>query len=197
MPDSLPRRSGFTIGSEEPIWSGRPALRATLYLWLGSALLGWLLSFAWMMILKNPSTASLLSYVPTLGNMLIPRGQPIWLLRAVPWLFVFYPALSYTLRLMVTRYSITTQRINVRSGVFFRVHDQIELFRVRDYMIDAPIYYTIMGVSHVRIISRDESLPVLTLIAQPHGEELINTIRDYVQKRKDEIGMREFETNSF
>ncbi len=197
MPDALPRRPGFTTGTEEQVWHGKPALRATIYMWLFSLAIGALLSFAWQKILLDGGyIIQVVAIIPQLIPVFYPQGQPAWWLTLVPWILAIIPVGKYTLLLALTSYTLTTQRLSVKSGILFRTYDQVELFRVRDFMIDAPLYFTILGLGHVRVISRDESLPILTLIAQPEPEKLVNLIRDRVQARKDEVGVREFETNA-
>lgn len=197
MADALPRRPGFTTGTEEQVWRGKPALRATIYMWLFSFAGVAILYFGWNKILTDQGIMfSILNYVPGLTRLIYPNGQPASWLYVVPWLIALTPVIKYTLALFMTEYALTTQRLSVKTGILFRTYDQVELFRVRDFMIDAPLYFTILGLGHVRIISRDESLPVVTLIAQTDPEKLINLVRDRVQYRKDEVGVREFETNA-
>ncbi len=193
MVDVLSRRPGFTTGVEEELWRGSPALRSTFYFWGLSLVAGWVVNLFWMKLLTGLFTAG---YLGALGPLLFsPRGPQIWTVAA-PWGFILYPVFVYTLRLMVTSYRLTTQRLSVRSGIFLRTYDQVELFRVRDFIVDTPIYLAILGIGHVRVLSRDESLPMLTLIAQVHADSLVDMIRDYSQRRKDEVGMRELETNN-
>jgi len=192
----VPRRPGFSTGTEEFIWEGRPALRATVYMWILSLALGYGLSLVWQRILTDGALLALLSYVPILLKVFFTGTTPKWWLAPVPWIIAVFPIAWYTLSLAVTSYALSTQRMTIKTGVFFRTFDQLELFRVRDFVVDAPLYYTLLGLGHVRIISRDESLPLLTLIAQPDPFELVNIIRNKVQIRKDEVGTREIETTS-
>lgn len=193
----MPRRPGFTSGSEEPVWSGAPALRSTIYTWLISLGAAWFISMIWSKMFLTLLQNGWLPPVPGITALLFsPAGSLNLWFAAVPWVIVLAPVFSYTVQLAVTSYELTTQRITIRTGVLVRSMDQIELFRVRDFMIDAPIYLTILGLAHVRVISRDESLPLLTMIAQPAPDELVNLIRYHMQRRKDEVGMREIETNT-
>ena len=193
MVDVLSRRPGFTIGVEEELWRGSPALRSTFYFWSLSLIAGWVIGLFWMKLLTGLYTAG---YLGALGQLLFSsRGPQIWTV-ALPWVLTLYPVFIYTLKLVATSYRLTTQRLSVRSGLFLRTYDQVELFRVRDFIIDTPIYLAILGIGHVRVLSRDESLPMLTLIAQTNSDELVDMIRDYMQRRKDEVGMRELETNN-
>ena len=199
MLDSASRRPGFTTGSEEEVWRGGPALRSTMYYWFFSALAAWFIYILWIKGFHILNDMGLFGVRKpgSLSVTLFPNGELVWWLAIIPWIICLIPALWHTLNIAVISYEMTSQRLTVRSGILVRVHDQMELFRVRDFLIDTPIHLGLLGLSHIRIISRDETLPVLTLLAQPHAEELVNIVRTNVQRRKDEVGMREFETNSF
>lgn len=196
MPETLHQRPGFTAGTEAEVWRGGPALRSTFYFWALSFAAAWFLALMWDKLLMGLNGFGVFSQIPALSHEIFPDGKaPVWWLSIVPWLICLIPAAWNTMNLAVISYELTNQRLVVRAGIMVRTHDQLELFRVRDFLIDTPIHMALLGLSHVRIISRDESLPVLTLLAQPHAERLLDVVRDNVQHRKDEVGMREFETN--
>lgn len=193
-----PRRPGYTAGLEETVWEGRPSLRCTIHLWALSIAIAWFLSIFWDMAMSGMVRSGFFSSLPpVIAQSLFSRtGTPSIGLTLLPWIFCLLPVFSYSVQLFATTYRLTTQRLHITTGIFVRLHDQIELFRVRDFLIDAPLYLALMGVRHLRIISRDESLPVVTLIAQKDAYALIDEIRKNVQQRKDEVGMREIETNA-
>ncbi len=192
-----PNRPGFTTGKEEEIWSGTPAIRSTIYYWIFSLVGGLIIFYVFGKLMTGLLSAGAFSAIPGAAVALFtPTGDLKGWVRALPLFVCLFPAFWYTLGLILTSYKLTTQRLHVRTGILIRTYDQLELFRVRDFLIDAPLYMVILGLGHVRVISRDESLPLLTLIAQPASDKLIDMIRDNVQRRKDEVGMREIETNT-
>lgn len=199
MQESASGRPGFTSGQEDLVWRGGPALRSTIYHWIFSILTAWLLYVLWIKGFDGLNKMGLFGAREqgSLAVTLFPNGDLVWWLAIVPWVIALLPALWHTLNIAVISYEMTSQRLTVRSGILVRISDQMELFRVRDFLVDTPIHLGALGLSHVRIISRDETLPVLTLLAQPNAEELANIVRQNVQRRKDEVGMREFETNAF
>lgn len=188
----VPRRPGFTAGTEEEVWRGHPALRSTIYFWAISLVLAYFVSLMWDRLLRAIYDWNL--FGPFSSSIYGPDGAPA-LAGVIPWVVCCMPVFWYSLGLATTTYRLTTQRLYVSSGILMRTYDQLELFRVRDFMVDAPIHLIILGTGHVRVISRDESLPLLTMIAQPNFKWLVDQIRDLVQRRKDEVGMREIETN--
>lgn len=191
-----PRRPGFTVGQEETLWESHPALRSTLYFWGFSILGAAFLFHFWGKLMAAFYADGLFANMPGLAGMIYAEPElMVWWLRILPSALCLLPVFLYSLSLACTSYKLTNQRLLVRTGILMRTHDQVELFRVRDFLIDAPIHLALMGLGHVRVISRDESLPVVTLIAQLDATTLIDTIRMQVQRRKDEVGMREIETN--
>lgn len=190
-------RPGFTSGTEEEVWSAHPALRSTLYFWVVSLVGGFIVYISFERMASGMLSAGIFSGLPFLVPLLFKsNGELKTLAGLLPFLFCIFPVFWYSLGLACTRYILTTQRLHIRTGILVRTYDQVELFRVRDFMIDAPIHMVLLGLGHVRVISRDESLPVLTLIAMPQPQQLIDLIRNHVQRRKDEVGMREIETNT-
>lgn len=197
MPIVPPARPGFTTGKEEEIWHGAPAIRATIYFWVFSLIIGLIFFYLCNNALVGMLNGGLFNSLPSLArSMFTPTGEVKFWLQAMPLVICLFPVFWYTLGLIFTSYSLTTQRMHIRTGILIRTYDQLELFRVRDFLIDAPLYMVVLGLGHVRVISRDESLPLLTLIAQSEPSKLIDMIRDNVQRRKDEVGMREIETNT-
>ncbi len=193
-----PRRPGFTAGTETEVWRGSPAIRSTTYYWILSVATAWVLYLIWGQALAGLAAMGVFGVGPhSMARTLLPDGAtPVWWLAIVPWAICLVPVAWRTLNLAVISYELTTQRLVVRAGILVRTQDQLELFRVRDFLIDTPLHMGLLGLSHVRVISRDETLPVLTMLAQSQSERLLNIIRDNVQRRKDEVGMREYETNA-
>lgn len=193
----LPRRPGFTSGTEEFVWKGHPSLRSTVYSWTLSSLAAWLISLVWVQLFTSLYANGMLPAAPLVTQMIYGAdGQMALWFRVIPWVVCLVPVFWYSLNLAATTYELSTQRLTVRTGILVRTMDQVELFRVRDFMVDTPLHYMILGIAHVRVISRDESLPILTMIAQPRPYDLVDVIRFHTQRRKDEVGMREIETNT-
>ena len=55
-------------------------------------------------------------------------------------------------------YEITTERIIVKSGIFSRKTDEMELYRVRDYRLSEPFYMRIFGLSTIELVTDDRTL---------------------------------------
>lgn len=92
------------------------------------------------------------------------------------------------LQVKCTRLTLTNQRLTMSSGVFNRVTHEIELYRVRDVIIDEPLLYRVFGLGHLKIISIDKATPTVTLMAFKNPHWLKDRIREsaeyYRQNRK-------------
>jgi len=187
--NNKPMRPGFSNGTEELRWRGKPALRSTSYMWALSIGLALFVSR-----FIDPVCAQLYKLGATF--LATPQGTLNFWVYVIPWVIFLWPATTRTISLMATTYELTNQRFIIRSGILLRTHDQVELFRVRDFMIDAPLYLTVLGLGHIRIISRDETLPLMTVYAQPEAPTLVDVVRGEVLRRKDEVGVREIEAGA-
>lgn len=89
-----------------------------------------------------------------------------------------------------TKYELTTERLTRRVGVINKVTDQVELYRVRDYQVEQPIFLRMFSLSDVVLKTSDLSNPVITLRAIQNGEQLKDQIRDLVEQCRVRKGVR-------
>lgn len=108
----------------------------------------------------------------------------------VPIFIIFWKWLST--RANITE--LTNERIIKRTGVLNKQIDEVELYRVKDYRVEKPLSLRVFGLSNVKLITSDELVPIVTIRAVSNGEALRNTIRNIVEQRRDEKGVREFDT---
>ncbi len=92
-------------------------------------------------------------------------------------------------------YELTTERLRLRHGVLNRKVEQIELYRVRDYAIEQPLWLRPVGLSHVVLNTADQTNPVIRLRAVPGGEVLMDRIREAVEACRTRKGVRDLEVN--
>jgi uncharacterized membrane protein YdbT with pleckstrin-like domain len=62
-----------------------------------------------------------------------------------------------------TSYRITTQRIVVEHGVFSKRMEQIDLYRVVDYVVDRPFGQRILGTGNIVLEAMDKTTPELRI----------------------------------
>ena len=84
-----------------------------------------------------PSLGSLLITVVTLGLALI----------------------VFAIRRRSTHYRITTQRVVVERGLFNKRIDQIDIYRINDYVVDLPFSQRLMGTGNLVLEAMDKTTP--------------------------------------
>lgn len=75
-------------------------------------------------------------------------------------------------------YRLTTQRLFVRRGWWARQVNELELYRVRDVVVDQQGLQRLLGYGTIRVVADDETTPQVDLvgIARPLGvKEMIRT----------------------
>ena len=97
------------------------------------------------------------------------------LLLALLTLGVFW--LVLWLRRVWTLYRITSQRIEVRTGVLDRRRETIELFRIQDFEIQEPLFLRLRGAGNIVVRSMDAAEGEMTLRAVPGVQEVYETLR--------------------
>jgi|SRR5690606_14757655 len=90
-----------------------------------------------------------------------------------------------------TQYTVTTQRLNFRRGVFSKETDVMELYRVKDMRVVEPFFLRMFGKGDIIMETSDRTHPEFILHAVPEPDQLRDTIRHYVEIRRDEKRVRE------
>ena len=78
------------------------------------------------------------------------------------------------------RYIVTREVIRISRGIFFKRTDQLEMFRIKDYIITQPFLMQMFRLMDVTLKSTDPENPVIWLRGIPESD-IIDTIRDHVQ----------------
>lgn len=81
-----------------------------------------------------------------------------------------------------TKYELTTQRLKTRYGVINKKMDELELYRVRDYKFDQPIFLRLFGLGNITLKTSDQATPVVIIRAIRNGEQLREQIRNAVEE---------------
>ncbi|MCD6500325.1 MAG: PH domain-containing protein [Deltaproteobacteria bacterium] len=92
-----------------------------------------------------------------------------------------------------TIYELTSQRLRLRRGVINKRVDQLELYRVKDYRVDEPLFLRMLSLSNVVLETSDKTDPVLVLAAVRDGETIQNLIRNQVEHLRDRKRVREID----
>jgi len=95
----------------------------------------------------------------------------------------------------VQRMTMTTQRLKLQWGVLNRHYDQVELYRVKDFVLERSFWQRAVGIGTVRMATSDQSLPevVLKNITQP--ESVAERLRSNVERVRKIRGVRELDVS--
>jgi uncharacterized membrane protein YdbT with pleckstrin-like domain len=98
------------------------------------------------------------------------------------WLIVpiFY-ALWKWYMLRSREYEVTTERIRIRSGIFSKRTEELELYRVKDYALVEPFWLRLFKAGNIQLATHDESNPLMVLEAVPNAAALRDEIRKNVE----------------
>ena len=90
-----------------------------------------------------------------------------------------------------TKINITNQRITVEKGILSTTIDELELFRVKDIKLKQSLLYKFGNVSDLIITTSDRSNPTLIIPAIKNAKQLREELRNAVDTRRTEKGVRE------
>ncbi len=118
---------------------------------------------------------------------------------ALPFGFALVPIIMALWRyanIRAIRYTLVDQRIFVATGVLNRVTQQIELFRVRDFVLEEPLTLRLLGLSNVMVLSADIETPFTRFHAVRNGAAVVAMLRTEVMNMRQTYGVREVEVGS-
>jgi uncharacterized membrane protein YdbT with pleckstrin-like domain len=86
--------------------------------------------------------------------------------------------LVYWIRSQSTRFIITTQRVRIERGLFSKMQDNLELFRVDHIDLHKPVGQRMLGYATVHLHSSDAGMASVYLYGIADLEALADTLRD-------------------
>ena len=102
-------------------------------------------------------------------------------------------------RWLVTRntvYTLSDQRLSTRKGVFNRVTEDLELYRVRDTRLEQTFFERLFGLGEVILFTSDASTPEVHLPWLKDAERLRETVRRLSEARRDAKRVRTLESGA-
>lgn len=96
---------------------------------------------------------------------------------AIAWYRMLYIR-SYT-------YLITSELIKLNHGIFFRRLDQVEMFRIKDYVITQSLSQQFLKLMDVMLVTTDPENHSILLLGIPESA-IIDIIRERVQKARQD-----------
>jgi len=155
---------------ETPLWKGTPSQ------WLNIG------PFSLALLLSAGIVVGGIFFPPAFAGLILPLVWMIW-------------------RFLVIRceiFELTSQRLRISHGVFNQKIDEIELYRVKDVLVERKWWMRIFGLGSLHLETSDRSLPNVTIPAIPDAIELRESLRKEVEAVRDKKRVREldFEDNN-
>src|SRR6195256_713124 len=98
------------------------------------------------------------------------------------WLIVpIFIALARYLQTKCKIYELTTERLKITEGVFSKVTDTLELYRVKDLETRQPFLYRLVGLENIQINTSDLTTPFVLVEAIPTTVGLADKLRNQVE----------------
>lgn len=91
------------------------------------------------------------------------------------------------------RYVLTDQRLKSSRGVFNRVTDDLELYRVKDTRFEQSVWQRMVGIGDIELSTSDTTTPLVRLANIHHADNVRDTLRGLVEKRRDAKRVRELD----
>lgn len=92
-----------------------------------------------------------------------------------------------------TDYELTNQRLKVHTGILNRRLEEVELYRVKDYLMDQPLFLRMIGRGNITLVTSDASARTVVLRAVARVTEVREQIRQVVQSERDRKRVRELD----
>jgi membrane protein YdbS with pleckstrin-like domain len=162
---------------EQIVWRGTSSQWKNFGRYLLSAVLGVVVLVVFAMLRNSGS--------PQVSN----ASPYILLLLVVPILM----ALGRYLETKSKIYELTTERLKTTEGVFGKVTDTLELYRVKDLETRQPFSYRFVGIENVQVNTSDVTSPFVLLEAIPCAVALGDKIRNQVEAIRAQKGVREID----
>ena len=116
------------------------------------------------------------------------RG-PLRLALAVAAVLLFmqgaWAALVWLRRASI-RYTLSSQRLEIERGLVARRRESVDLFRVRDVVLDQSFFERLRGLGTVTLYSTDQVAPTLALAALPDAQALYEKLRDAASRARQQ-----------
>lgn len=94
-----------------------------------------------------------------------------------------------------TRIILTTERLKIRSGIFNKVTEEIELYRVKDWTFRQPFMQRMLGYGEVMVVSSDRTAPEVTYSWLKDAASFAEQLRQAVEIVRDRKRVRSLDVD--
>lgn len=110
------------------------------------------------------------------------------------WLIVpIFIALARYLQTKCKIYELTSERLKITEGVFSKVTDTLELYRVKDLETRQPFLHRLVGIENIQINTSDLSTPFVLVEAIPTSVGFGDKLRNQVEVIRTQKRVRELD----
>ena len=122
--------------------------------------------------------------------------RPSQLTNIIWYLTLFWtiivPLIVY-LRTRFTIFVLTNERIKLKKGVLSQIIDEVELYRVRDYLVSKPLFLRIFGLGNLCLITSDKTHREVYFRAIRNVENVASMVRANVEVVRRTTNTREID----
>ncbi len=94
-------------------------------------------------------------------------------------------------------YKITSQRVVIEKGMFSKRMEQVDLYRVVDYVVERPFGQRIMGTGNIILESADKTTPEIRIVGiKTNVISLYEKLRYSTEQEKKKRGVRVLDIES-
>lgn len=98
--------------------------------------------------------------------------------------------LVYKVIALSTKYTLSSQRIQIQKGIFSKKRSTIELYWVDDFDVEHPFSMRLMGFGQLIIRSSDRETPNITLKGIKHIDDIYEMLREANLLERDRRGVK-------
>ncbi|MEY2559732.1 MAG: hypothetical protein QOG51_147 [Verrucomicrobiota bacterium] len=90
-------------------------------------------------------------------------------------------------------FELTSERLKMTEGIFSKVTETLELYRVKDIEVLQPFIYRTVGLENIKVNTSDLSSPVVMLDGIPQDIGLADKMRNAVETVRMQKKVREID----
>ncbi len=90
-------------------------------------------------------------------------------------------------------FELTSERLRVTHGIINQTIDEIELYRIKDSLMERSWWMRLTGLASISLETSDRSLPGLVIPAIHGGEKVRELLRTQVELVRDRKRVREMD----
>lgn len=133
------------------------------------------------------------------GEQVLYEGHPAVLPTLTSWLVTILTlglaAIYFAVKAKSQRYKLTNQRIVLETGLLSKRLDQIDTYRINDYVVERPFGQRLVGTGNLILSALDRSTPEVRIFGlKTDVTALYEQLRKATEEQKARRGVRVLDT---